>query len=98
MSVCNCLIGCAGLTNTEACLTAIEMSRVDASFFTFAVVHSALSMKTIDAAGSPAQKQYWLPLVGIHIHILLIIYIYIYICMYIKEIEDINILNRLQRL
>ncbi|CDI80644.1 acyl-CoA dehydrogenase, putative, partial [Eimeria acervulina] len=56
--------GCAGLTNTEACLTAIEMSRVDASFFTFAVVHSALSMKTIDAAGSPAQKQYWLPLMA----------------------------------
>lgn len=53
--------GCAGLTNVEATLAVMEMSRVDASLATFAVVHSGLAMRSIAVAGTEEQKRYWLP-------------------------------------
>lgn len=53
--------GCAGLTNTEALLLTLELTRTDGSFGTFYLVHSGLAMRSIEIAGTEEQKDYWLP-------------------------------------
>lgn len=55
----------AGLQNLGPVLTgivAMEMARVDASFYTFFGVHWGLAMGSIDLFGSDEQKQRWLPI------------------------------------
>lgn len=44
-------IGCSGLTNTEALLMSIELTRTDGSFGTFYLVHCGLAMRSIEVAG-----------------------------------------------
>lgn len=56
--------GCPGLTHVQAMLLSIEMSRVDASFATFYLVHCGLAMQSIAVAGTDEQKAYWLPKVN----------------------------------
>ncbi|RRR69862.1 MAG: acyl-CoA dehydrogenase [Candidatus Viridilinea halotolerans] len=43
-------------------IVAMEMARVDASFYTFFGVHWGLAMGSLDLFGSEAQQQHWLPL------------------------------------
>lgn len=49
------------MTNTEALILTIELTRTDGSFGTFYLVHSGLAMKSIEVAGTEEQKSYWLP-------------------------------------
>eukprot|EP01068_Selenidium_serpulae_P003305 Selendium_serpulae@DN2989_c0_g1_i2.p1 len=53
--------GCQGLTSKESMLALMEVGRVDGSLATFFLVHAALAMKSIEVAGTQAQKEYWLP-------------------------------------
>eukprot|EP00922_Rhytidocystis_sp_ex-Travisia-forbesii_P013387 GHVS01020068.1.p1 GENE.GHVS01020068.1~~GHVS01020068.1.p1 ORF type:complete len:410 (-),score=19.39 GHVS01020068.1:127-1356(-) len=53
--------GCAGWSYLETFVAVIEMSRVDASFATFYLVHCGLAMQSINVAGTEQQRQYWLP-------------------------------------
>ena len=54
--------GIQGMNPVMTGIIAMEMARIDASFYTFFGVHWGLAMGSIDLFGSPAQKQYWLPL------------------------------------
>ncbi|KAG0627069.1 hypothetical protein M758_2G171500 [Ceratodon purpureus] len=53
--------GCPGFSILSHALVCAELSRVDASCCTFALVHSSLCMSTIGMLGSEEQKQKYLP-------------------------------------
>ena len=53
--------GCQETTPLGACLTAMEIARVDGSLFTFHSVHGNVAMLAIDKCGSEEQKKRWLP-------------------------------------
>jgi len=53
--------GCRGMSLMAACLTVMEMARVDASLATFYMVHCGLAMESIYLCGSEEQKQRYLP-------------------------------------
>jgi glutaryl-CoA dehydrogenase len=54
--------GCAGMSNVEYGLVMQEIERGDSAIRSFVSVQSALVMYPIDAFGSHAQKEKWLPL------------------------------------
>lgn len=53
--------GCAGGSQLQFGLVALELTRVDASIATFFGVHNGLAMDSIALGGSEEQKQKWLP-------------------------------------
>ena len=53
--------GCAGMNNVEYGLVMQEFERGDSGVRSFVSVQSALVMYPINAFGSDAQKEYWLP-------------------------------------
>ena len=53
--------GCAGLSNVAYGLLMYELERGDSGVRSFASVQGALVMFPIDAYGSEAQKDHWLP-------------------------------------
>jgi glutaryl-CoA dehydrogenase len=54
--------GCAGMSNVAYGLMMQELERADSSIRSFVSVQGALAMYAIDAFGSTAQKEKWLPL------------------------------------